>query len=413
VNTIRPVFIIDRFWPLFDGAVRTLGDLAIELRKRGMPGTILTARWREDWPQRVTFHGMAVHRLMAPPPLIDNLKARWATARYIRAITAWLRQNRELYDIVFVSRLRHEAYAATTAFGSDGVVPVILRDEQPGRDGDCLWQLDAPGGRRLKRRTMKANAFVAPSSQIQKELIAAGYDRKRIHYIPHATRVVEQRLSKEKQRKTARNLLSASSSNFQMPSWAPLAVFTGRLVAENRLDAVIAAWAKIVARWPNAHLWIAGEGPERSMLQAQIHNLNLAERVKLIGSFDSVDDLLAAADVFVQPSPQEDLPVAVLEAMAAGLPVVVSNSSSNRDLITHTHNGFLFEHTNLKTSNEIPYPTLEEALFRLFDDRDLALRLGEAARKTAAERFDLAKCVDSYITLFEQLFSNQRNVTQP
>ncbi len=149
MSTIRPVFIIDRFWPLVDGAGRTLRDLAVELQKRGMPGTILTARWRKDWPGTVTFHGISVHRLAEPPPEIDTFKARWTTARYIRAIAAWLRGNRALYDVVFVSGLRHEAYAAMTAFGRGGGVPIILRGEQPGRQGDCLWQLDAAGGRRM------------------------------------------------------------------------------------------------------------------------------------------------------------------------------------------------------------------------------------------------------------------------
>ncbi|MBN2296479.1 MAG: hypothetical protein JXM70_28885, partial [Pirellulales bacterium] len=118
MSTIRPVFIIDRFWPLVDGASRTLGNLAIELHKRDMPATFLTARWQDDWPRIVTFHDMRVHRLAAPPPPVDTFKARWAAARYISKIAAWLRNNRELYDIVVVSGLRQEAYAAMTGIVS-------------------------------------------------------------------------------------------------------------------------------------------------------------------------------------------------------------------------------------------------------------------------------------------------------
>ncbi len=407
LSTIRPVFVIDRFWPLFDGAGRTVGDLAVEFHERGMTGrgssgTILTARSQKDWADTIALHGMSVHRLAEPPPITDTLKARWATARYIRAIAAWLRHNRELYDVIFVSGLRHEAYAAMTAFGRGAGVPIILRGERPGREGDCVWQLDTPGGRRIKRRLMKADAFVAPSRQIHRELIAAGYDRGRIHYIPHGTRIVDCRLAKDERRKKARGVLSAASPALQMPSWAPLAVFTGQLVAENRLDALIAAWPQIAARWPNARLWLAGDGPEKSMLQVQITNLNLADRVRLVGTFDHVDDLLDAADVFVHPAHGEDLPVSTLEAMAAGLPVIAAANGSNRDLITHAGDGLLFEPKPPHTDGGA-YPTLAEAIFHLFDDPDLASRFGSAGRRAVAQRFDLAKCVDSYINLFEEL----------
>ena len=385
-----------------------MDDLAIELQEqespeRKSPGTILTARWGKEWSDTIAFHGVNVHRLAEPPPITDTLKARWATARYIRSIAAWLRHNRELYNVIFVSGLRHEAYAAMTAFGRGAGVPVILRAERPGRAGDCVWQLDATAGRRIKRRLMKADAFVAPSRQIHRELIAAGYDRRRIHYIPHATRVVDCRLAKDERRKKARTVLAAASPALQMPSWAPLAVFTGRLVAENRLDTVIAVWPEIAARWPNARLWLAGDGPEKSMLQVQITNLNLADRVRLVGTFDHVDDLLDAADVFVHPSHGEDLPVSTLEAMAAGLPVIAAVNDSNRDLITHAANGLLFEPKNSQADSGGAYPTLAEVIFHMFDDPDLAHRFGTAGRRVVAERFELAKCVDSYINLFEDV----------
>ena len=402
MRTIRPVFIIDRFWPLVDGASRTLGDLAIELNKRGMPGTFLTARWQDDWPRAVTFHGMPVHRVAEPPPTIDTFKSSWKTTYYMRAIANWLRRNRTLYDIVFVSGLRHEANASVLTLVDGSGVPIVLRAEQPGRRGDCLWQLDAEGGRQAKKRALKAQAFVAPSSQVHRELIAAGYDRGRIHYLPHATPIVDCRLSKEERRKKARAVLADASPSLQMPSWAQLVVFAGRLVEENRLESLIAAWPKIAARWPNARLWIVGDGPEKSMLQVQIHNLNLAERVRLVGTFDHVDDLLDAADVFVHPATGEDLPVATLEAMAAGLPVVAANTRSNRDLITHAGNGLLFDRKSSHTDNPA-YPTLDEAIYHTLDDTELAQHFGADARRTVAERFDLAKCVDSYINLFESL----------
>ena len=367
-----------------------------------MPCTILTARWQPNWPETISFHGMTVHRVAAPPPIHDTFKARWAAANYIRAITRWLRHNRDRYNLIFVSSLKHEAYAAMAAFGHKSrnrPVPIALRAERPGRDGDCLWQLDAPGGRRIKRCLMKADAFIAPSPQIHRELVAAGYARDRIHYLPHAVRRIDASVPKNERRKNARKVLAAASPTLQLHGWSPLAVFTGRLVNQNHLATLIAAWGAILARWPNARLWLAGDGPERAMLQAQIQNLNLGQQVLLAGTFEYVDELLSAADVFINPSPGEDLCVSVLEAMAAGLPVIVPNNRANRDLITHGQAGLLFEQ---KPSGG-EYPTLAEAIIQLFDDPDLGRRLGETGLRLAAEQFDLANSTDSYISLFEEL----------
>ena len=172
VSSIRPVFIIDRFWPLCDGAQRTVGDLAVELHDRGMPVTILSGRHHASWSEKVEFHGMEVYRPAAPPPPLDGIKARLATAAYVRAVTGWLRRNRERYNLIFVSSLKHEAYAAMAAFGrrhGGGRPAVVLRAERPGRDGDCFRQLDAPGGRRIKRLLMKAD----PSSHLASKSTAS------------------------------------------------------------------------------------------------------------------------------------------------------------------------------------------------------------------------------------------------
>jgi glycosyltransferase involved in cell wall biosynthesis len=304
-----------------------------------------------------------------------------------------LRRNPDRYDLVYVSALRQEAYVALGAVRDR--VPVALRAEASGRSGDCLWQLDAPCGRRIKRRAMKAAALVAPSALVQRELVAAGYPRDRIHHVAHGVPLPPSGGKGEKQ--LARATLAESHPAPSIPSWAPMAVYAGALHPSKGLASLIDAWKPIVARWPNAQLWLVGAGPDRVRLEAQIESTGLKSRVVPAGSFDSVMELLAAADLFVLPSLDGCMPVALLEAMAAGLPVVTTDIPGHRDLVTDDETGLLVPPGDP--------PALTGAISRLLDDPATAHRLGAAARNHAAEHFSLTRMVGQHVSLFEELVS--------
>ena len=117
-------------------------------------------------PVQIDFGGAHVVRLSPVP------NGRWDRRRYMRAIGRWLTRHRGSYDLVCVFGLKHEAYAAVRAAGDD--VPVVLRPERSGSRGDCFWQLDASGGRRIKSQCMGAAAFLGATPLLEAELKAAG-----------------------------------------------------------------------------------------------------------------------------------------------------------------------------------------------------------------------------------------------
>lgn len=240
---------------------------------------------------------------------------------------------------------------------------------------------------------MKAAALVAPSRAIERELKAAGYPRPRIHYVPNGVPIPPPRC--EAARLRARTALATIDPSLNRPDVAPLAVYTGRLVRSKGLSDLVAAWATIIRRRPGARLILAGDGPYHQTLVEQIEAQGIDGRVILAGTFDHVDGLLAAADLFVLPSWEEGMSLALLEAMAAGVAVVATDVPGNRSLIENERHGLLVAAGD---------PTaLAGAMERLLDDPRTASRLGAAARRRVEGEFSLARSVDEHVALFERL----------
>lgn len=129
---------------------------------------------------------------------------------------------------------------------------------------------------------------------------------------------------------------------------------------------------------------IAGDGPYREVIEAEIIKLNLGDQVKLLGSLpeDDVRQLLEDCDAFVLPSfgLGEAAPVSVMEAMSCGLPVVCSIIGGTRDMITHDQDGLLVEQQD--------EAALADAFAKLAGEPVTRERLGAAARDRAVDEFD-------------------------
>ena len=385
----RVVLITRRFWPLVGGAEMIMGRLAAELHRRGLSTVLLTAHWQPDWPREIEHHGVRVIRLANPSRRI------WGTARYMRALAGWLRSHRDSFDLVYVSMLKHDAYAAVGE-GRRGRFPVVLRAEGAGLSGDCHWQLDARCGLRIKRRCLSADAFVAPSPAIERELIAAGYPRSRIHYLPNGVTIPPPRDADA--RLEARAALAEIDPALWLDADALLAVYTGRLHDMKGLEHLIAAWPEVLRRRPKARLWLVGEGSFRQQLAELIGNLGLSGRVLLTGAFDDVEDFLVAADAFVLPSLEEGMSLALLEAMARGLPVVATRIPANEVLVADGRNGRLVPARDPAA--------IASALLALWDNPEEAARWGQEARRRVSDEFSLDRMADEHLKLFERLLSS-------
>lgn len=153
------------------------------------------------------------------------------------------------------------------------------------------------------------------------------------------------------------------------------------------------------ARRPELLFLIAGEGPERAELHRQAHILGLEDRVRFLGFRTDRAQLIAACDLFVLPSLYEGLPLALLEAMAAGKPVVACDIGGVDEVITHEVTGLLVPAADSQA--------LTQAIGRVLSDSALAERLGRAARERVVTGFTCEAMVQAvtgvYLELLEAL----------
>lgn len=137
---------------------------------------------------------------------------------------------------------------------------------------------------------------------------------------------------KEPARQEIRNKLGIPESKIILMS-------VGELTKRKNHMVVIEALARL--KEYNILYVICGDGPLKAQLRAKAEELGVRDRLKLLGFRKDIAELHKAADIFVFPSLQEGLPVAVMEAMASGLPIVASKIRGNEDLISNNQGGFL------------------------------------------------------------------------
>ena len=169
-------------------------------------------------------------------------------------------------------------------------------------------------------------------------------------------------------------------AELDIPKNAHIYISVGELI--HRKDHITAINAFTNARLDNAYYIICGIGELKETLQAHIEKLGMEEKIRLLGYRNDVKSLMKASDVFLFPSLQEGLPVALMEAMACGLPCIVSKIRGNVDLISDSVGGYLFD-----VHDEIKLCDLIKKMDRSFENCEM----GET-NMTVIKKYDI-KCV--------------------
>jgi glycosyltransferase involved in cell wall biosynthesis len=174
-----------------------------------------------------------------------------------------------------------------------------------------------------------------------------------------------------------------------------LLLSVGRLVYQKGHEFLIRAMPAILGRHPRVKAVICGEGGLRGLLQAQIAELRLEASVYLTGNRRDIDRFLNTADIFVLPSRWEGLPVALLEAMSVGLPVVATHVEGVEEVIQNETQGLLVPPGDPEA--------LAAAVIELIGRGESRRRMGEAARRRIEESYTVDIMCEKYLGVMSQL----------
>lgn len=160
------------------------------------------------------------------------------------------------------------------------------------------------------------------------------------------------------------------------PTETPVITMVARFIEGKDHDLLLRAFARIPK---GPRLRLVGDGPTRASVENLARELGIREQVDFLGNRDDVASLLATSDVFVLASRSEMLPISILEAMRAGLPVIASDVGGVGEAVTHNENGFLVPSGSVSA--------LAQALIDLTTDYALRLRMGQAGRQRFTRQF--------------------------
>ncbi len=180
-----------------------------------------------------------------------------------------------------------------------------------------------------------------------------------------------------------------------IPDGVPVCGIVGRLSPEKDHRTLLVAFDTLRQSGSSAHLVIVGGGPLEGELKSLAQSLGLAARVHFLGFRSDVAELLPLFDLFVLSSTEEGISLTLIEAMAAGRPIVATRVGGNPEVVVHGETGLLVEAGQPAA--------LAAALGSLLGDPDMRTRMGRRGREVALQRFDIERLIDEYQAIYNEI----------
>jgi len=236
---------------------------------------------------------------------------------------------------------------------------------------------------RVQRKVAQgAKKIIVPSQYLKKILQQWDVKEQKIKVVYNATKKVEFNANKKDLKKDLR-----------LDDDIILSV--GRLVPWKGFECLIKLMPELLEINPNFKLIIAGDGPDKHKLRFITQNLELEDKVKIIGSIpqDLLWKYMRVADIFILNTGYEGLPHVVLEAMQVGTPIITTNVCGNPEVIKNNETGILVEYNNSQQ--------IKNNILKLWRDKELGKRLVDNA-KNNLEKFDYQKMIENTAKILKE-----------
>ena len=372
---LRVLTLVDRLGTS-GGGERLAMQIATRLDRERFESWYCASRWSEDARAGEQARA-AVERLRAAGVTPLGLGRRSAAAAWAWRPLVRLMRN-ESIDVLHSHKFGSNVWAALLA--PLARVPVLVAHEH-------TWSYEGQPIRRFLDRELVARrsaAFVAVSAEDRRRMIEVErIPEESIVLVPNGIDPVPAGDGAR-----ARRELGVAAD-------APLVGAVAVLRPQKGLDVLVRAAAEAARELPALRVAIAGEGPERGRLEALAAELGVEDRVALLGQRSDVPDLLEAFDVAVSSSWFEGSPLAMMEYMDAGLPMVATRVGGVPDLIEDGVHGVLVEPGDPSA--------LAAGIVELVRDRGRAEEMGARARERRRTEFDLDGTVRRLERLYEDL----------
>ena len=375
--------------PRWGGPVAVVSQLIPALSAEGIYCEIAAASGHRVGDDPVSPKGVPTHVFHA------DLPARIWTA-YSKALTRFLDDNITRFDLVHVHEIwHHPTYAAFRAARKNRVPYVLTPHGELGerhlrhkawkkriymtavldrilRNSDALHAITPAEKDRIARLGYQTPVAVAPN----------GIDPAQFDNLPDPSRFVDRYPALKDKR---------------------VILFLGRLNPTKGLDILARAFSAVARRFPDTVLLVAGPDEEggRRIMEAILRSEGIPDKAVFTGMLAGADKFaaLSRADVFVLPSYSEGFSIAILEAMAARLPVVISEGCNFPEVAEHDA-GFVV------SAEDRP---VADAVGTLLSNPDLRVRMGERGRKLVSERYTWRASAAAIASLYRDLIARRRS----
>jgi glycosyltransferase involved in cell wall biosynthesis len=313
--------------------------------------------------------------------------------RFIRSARRWLDAHADEFDVFhglqgFEITVRPAAYAER--LGKPAVVKLAQHRHDLTDKGGLKTLLGVE--RRRRRLIATLSGVIAISGAIADELREIGVPESKIARIPNGVDTDQFRPAADAAERSAARAAAGWPDR-------PTIVFTGAVIPRKRPHLLVPGLAEAVRRGVDAQLALVGpetDAAYSAQIRDRAEQLGVSDRVLWTGFVPTVAPLLRGADVFALPSANEGMPNALLEAMASGLPAVVTRISGTTDLVDDGVHGRLVEPEE---------PSVSAALADLLADESSRHDAGRAARQRVEDGYSARAVLAAHERLFRRIMA--------